>query len=99
VAAGEGNTAIIREARAAKPICRCLPRHPRAAALQRPGGGRGAGDARCPWGTLGGPEPVHRAVCRLRTTACQLCPQFRVYCCIAVSEAVGQGTLMSPVKR
>jgi hypothetical protein len=33
-----------------------------------------------------------RRVRRLRTTACQLCPQFRVYCCIAVSEAVGQCT-------
>jgi hypothetical protein len=55
VAAVEGNITIIREARAAQPICRCLPRHPRAAALQRPGGqawqiGR-ARDARCPLGS------------------------------------------------
>jgi hypothetical protein len=37
VAAVEGDTAIIREARAAKAISRCLPRHPRAAAPQPPG--------------------------------------------------------------
>jgi hypothetical protein len=56
VAAVEGDTAVIRPARAARPICHGLPRHPRAAALQNPGGqawrlgGAGARDARCPWG-------------------------------------------------
>jgi hypothetical protein len=52
VVAVEGGTAIIRGARAANPICRCLPRHPRAAALQRRAklGNCGARDARCPWG-------------------------------------------------
>jgi hypothetical protein len=76
VAAVEGNTSIIREARAARPIWRCLPRHPRAAALQRPGG------QACPWG-LRGPEQVHRE-------GVSAMPQLRVYCCIAVSEVMGQ---------
>jgi hypothetical protein len=35
VAAVEGGAATIREARSAKPICRCLPRQPRAPAQQR----------------------------------------------------------------
>jgi hypothetical protein len=57
VAAGEGDTAIIREARAAKPICRCHPRSVvlRALAIMReiePGGegsGEGTDEARRSW--------------------------------------------------
>jgi hypothetical protein len=48
-------------------------------------GTRGAPGAR--W--VGRNRSIGR-VCRLWTTACPLCPQLRVYCCIAVSEVVGQ---------
>jgi hypothetical protein len=54
VAAVEGDTAIIRPARAARPICHGLPRHPRAAALQGPGGQRGAGGREVPLGGWAG---------------------------------------------